>query len=264
MNEEEERPHVTEPVVGWANLKEEHRFGVPRGEGEQGEVQLVLQPFCGGPCPLLFFGGVGTDRGPCLPLAHSNCALGWLHLLDESLGFDRRKSFSGPLCVRFGFSSSWEDKKHPCKPKLACHLYQGLDCLLCGKTQQPHIPFSDLSGLLTRMLGMARCCPGLCLALAKVSLSGRKKGRGHSCLVRSSPARSFMCKLDPSEILLGATPIPHFPLPWEGVLGHWWGHSFRSCVRLTCLCSVLGLLACRHLAGVTKTGKPGCLPPPQL
>lgn len=30
-----------------ANLKEEHRFGVPRGEGEQGEVQLVIQPFWG-------------------------------------------------------------------------------------------------------------------------------------------------------------------------------------------------------------------------
>lgn len=42
---DERRPHATEIVVGWANLKGEHRFGVPRGEREQCGVQLVLQPF---------------------------------------------------------------------------------------------------------------------------------------------------------------------------------------------------------------------------
>lgn len=80
---DERRPHATEIVVGWANLKGEHRFGVPRGEREQCGVQLVLQLFWGVLC--------GSSEGcmqtaPCLHLAHSACPPGWLHLPLWSLG----------------------------------------------------------------------------------------------------------------------------------------------------------------------------------
>lgn len=81
------------------------------------------------------------------------------------------------VCVRTGFPS-WDDDKYLCKTKLTCHLHQGPDCSPNGKAQQPHLPFSSLSAFFLRMLGMTRCCPGLCLASAKVRVSGRKKGRG--------------------------------------------------------------------------------------
>lgn len=105
--------------------------------------------------------------------------------------------------------------------------------------------------------------PRLVFGLSQGQLVWEEEGKGALLLVRSrrkgprrsSPVRSFMCKPDPSEILLGAALTPHFLLPQEGVLGHWWGHSFRSRVRLTFLCSILGLLASRHLAGITKSGK---------
>lgn len=128
-------------------------------------------------------------------------------------------AFSGPLCVRFGFFFSREDMKHHCKAKLACHPYQGLDCLPCGKTQQPYMPFSDLSGLLARMLGMARCCPGMCLALAKVSLSGRKKGKGALLLIKEQeegpqteqPSEIFYVQAGPIRNSARSHPHSSFP-----------------------------------------------------
>lgn len=84
-------------------------------------------------------------------------------------------AFSGPLCVRFGFFFSREDMKHRCKAKLACHLSQGLDCLPCGKTQQPYMPFSDLARQNARN---GQMLPRLVFGLSQGQLVWEEEGKG--------------------------------------------------------------------------------------
>lgn len=109
--------------------------------------------------------------------------------------------------------------------------------------------------------------PRLVFGLSQGQVVWEEEGEGHPCLVskeEEEPQTEQLCKIFYVQAWLIRNPawspppslISSYTRKGCWAIGR--GHCFRSGVRLTFLCSILGLPACRHLVGITMSGKLGC------
>lgn len=168
--------------------------------------------------------------------------------------------------MRIGFPS-WDDIKYLCKTKLTCYLHTGARTAhLMERLSSLPCP-SQASHSARQNARNGQMLPRLVFGLCQGQVVGEEEGEGRPCLVSKEeeeaqteqPRKIFYVQ---AWLICNSAWSPPPSLISSYTRKGCWaigsGHCFRSGARLTFLCSILGLPACRHLVGITMSGKRGC------